>query len=198
MIRWLAGESKIKTSKGSSVTAMIRRERYDTGHTVHLRVEVTDARGQLTRYAHVSAALTGPDGKTRTLALHARYSNIGMYTRNFMPPAAGHYHLVFTALRHGKTLGTDSTDFYVIAPVGEMDKLAAEPRTLQRIASITRGSYSVLSGINALARRLKASITRQNQVQRTAFPLYNNKLFFLLFIVSLTTEWFLRRKWQLQ
>ncbi len=198
LIRWLAGESKIKTFKGSSVTAMIRRERYDTGHAVHLRVEVTDARGQLTRYAHVSAAVTGPSGKTRMLALHARYSNIGMYTRNFMPPAAGRYHLVFTALRHGKTLGTDSTDFYVIAAVGEMDKLAAEPQTLQRIASITRGSYSELSGINALGRRLKASISQENQVQRTEFPLYNNKLFFLLFITSLTSEWFLRRKWQLQ
>jgi len=198
LIRWLAGESKIKTLKGSSVTAMIRRERYDTGRNVHLRVEVTDARGQLTRYAHVSAVLTGPDGKPHTLPLHARYSNIGMYTRNYMPPVAGHYHLVFSAQRHGKTLGTDSTDFYVIAPVGEMNKLAAEPQMLQRIASITRGSYSELSGINALARRLQASITAENQVQRTAFPLYNNNLFFLLFVASLTTEWFLRRKWQLQ
>ena len=198
LIRWLAGESKIKTSKGSSVTAMIRRERYDTGHMVHLRVEVTDARGQLTRYAHVSAVMTGPDGKARVVALHARYSNIGMYTRNFMPPVPGHYHLAFTALRHGKTLGTDSTDFYVIAAVGEMDKLAAEPQPLQRIASITRGSYSELSGINALGRRLKASISHENQVQRTSFPLYNNKLFFVLFIASLTLEWFLRRKWQLQ
>ena len=198
LIRWLAGESKIKTSKGASVTAMIRRERYDTGRTVRLRVEVTDARGQLTRYAHVSAALTGPDGKVRVLPMHARYSNIGMYTRNMTPPAPGHYHVVFTARRHGKTLGTDSTDFYVIASMGEMDKLAAEPDVLERIASITRGSYSELSGMNALARRLKASITTADQVQRTAFPLYNNKLFFLLFIASLTIEWFLRRKWQLQ
>jgi uncharacterized membrane protein len=198
LIRWLAGESKIKTSKGSSVTAMIRRERYDTGRNVHLRVEVTDTRGQLTRYAQVSAAMTGPDGTTRVLPLHARYSNIGMYTRNFMPPVSGRYHVVFTAARHGKKLGTDSTDFDVSAPVGEMDKLAAEPQILERIASITRGSYSELSGINALARRLKASISADNQVRRTAFPLYDNKLFFILFVASLTLEWFLRRKWQLQ
>ena len=198
LIRWLAGESKIKTAKGSSVTAMIRRERYDTGRTVHLRVEVTDARGQLTRYARVYAAMTGPNGKTRQVNLHARYNNVGMYTGNFMPPVAGHYHVVFTALRHHKTLGSDSTDFYVIAPVGEMDKLAAEPRTLQRIASITRGSYSELSGISALARRLQASVSANHQVQQSTFPLYNNKLFFLLFVASLTAEWLLRRKWQLQ
>ncbi|MGC9258773.1 MAG: glutamine amidotransferase [Phycisphaerae bacterium] len=198
LIRWLAGESKVKTAQGPSVTAMIRREHYDTGRQVRLRVEVTDTRGQLTRYAHVSAAMTGPDGKTRIFSMHARYSNIGMYTRNFMPPTAGLYQVVFTALRHGKILGSDHTEFSVIAPIGEMDKLAAEPRILQRIASITRGSYSELSGINALARRLQASIIAQNQAQRTAFPLYNNGLFFLLFVAALTVEWFLRRKWQLQ
>ncbi len=198
LIQWLAGESKVKTAQGPSVTAMIRRERYDTGHLVPLRVEVTNSHGQLTRYAQVSAAITGPDGKTRVVAMHARYSNVGMYTRNFMPPATGLYHLVFTALRHGQTLGSDHTEFSVIAPIGEMDKLAAEPRILQRIASLTRGSYSELSGINALARRLRASITAQNQVRRTEFPLYNNILFFLLFVVALTWEWFLRRKWRLQ
>ncbi len=198
LIRWLAGESKIKTASGASVTAMIRRMRYDTGSSVHLRVEVTDASGQLTRYAKVSAAITAPGGKSRVIAMHPQSSSMGMYTGNYLPPAAGNYHLVFSATLHGKSLGTDHTDFSVMAPVGEMDKLAAEPAVLQRIAALTHGSYSELSGISALARRLQASVPTENQVQRTEFPLYNSKLFFLLFITTITVEWLLRRKWQLQ
>ncbi len=198
LVEWLAGQSKTKTSNGPSVTAMIRKQRYQSSESVRLRVAVTDMHGQSTRYADVHALITDAAGKTRTVRLHAEARQPGMYKRRIMPHGLGKYHVVFTADMHGHTLGQDTSDFYVISPSGEMDKLAAEPAILQRIARLTGGSYAELAGINALARRIQAAQPRESKIQRTAYPLYNNKVFFLLFIAALSCEWFLRRKWQLQ
>ena len=198
LIRWLAGESKIKTASGPSVTAMIRRQRYRPGQVVHLRAQVTDMSGQSTRLAHTLVIETLPDGKTRTLHMHAERESIGMYKRNIRPELAGKYTLVFTAKKGGKLLGTDKTEIVIIPPQTEMSRLAAEPKVLQRIARLTGGTYSRLDSIGALGRRLNASLPKQNQIRRASFPLYNNPLFFLLFVAAISVKWLLRRKWQLQ
>ena len=177
---------------------MIRKERYKPDRTVRLRVAITDMHGQSTRYAHVHALITNATGHTRTVRLYAESRDPGMYKRNIMPHGLGKYHVVFSATMHGHALGQDSSDFYVTSPGGEMDKLAAEPAVLQRIARLTGGSYAQLAGIHALARRIQAAEPKGSKLQRTSFPLYDNKAFFLLFLAALSCEWFLRRKWQLQ
>jgi hypothetical protein len=198
LIRWLAGESKIKTASGPSVTAMIRRQRYRPGQVVRLRAQVTDMSGQSTRFAHTTVVETLPDGKSRTLHMHAERRNIGMYKRNISPTLAGKYVLLFTARKGGKLLGTDKTEIYVIPPQTEMTKLAAEPKILERIARLTGGTYSRIDSISALGRQLNASLPPQNQIRRASLPLYNNSICFLLFVAAISGEWLLRRKWQLQ
>lgn len=198
LIRWLAGQSKIKTASGPSVTALIRRQRYRPGQVVRLRAQVTDMSGQSTRFAQTKVIEALPDGRSRTLTMNPQRHDIGMYKRNIRPVLPGKYTLTFSATRHGKLLGTDKTDILVIPPDTEMTKLAAEPAVLQRIARLTGGTYGELNSIGALGRRLNASLPKQNQIRRVSIPLYNNSLCFILFIVSITTEWVLRRKWQLQ
>ncbi|HTV47420.1 MAG TPA: hypothetical protein VMG59_03145 [Phycisphaerae bacterium] len=198
LIRWVADQSSIKTAQGPSVLAMLRRERFDPGEPVDLQAEVTDEHGQLTQYASAWADITGPDSRTQRIQLYASDTSTGMYENNFTPAAPGKYHATFSAVHNGQKLGEDMSDFYVAPPVSEMDNLAADPKTLQEIASRTGGSYSELADIPLLARRLQAALPPENQVKRTSLPLYQDKLFFLLFVAALTVEWFLRRKWQLQ
>ncbi len=198
LIRWLAGQSKIKTASGPSVTALIRRQRYRPGQVVRLRAQVTDMSGQSTRFAHTKVVEALPDGKSRTLSMNPRRHNIGMYQRNIRPTLPGKYLLTFSATKGGKSLGVDKTDIFIIPPQTEMTKLAAEPAVLQRIARLTGGTYSKLNSLGALGRRLNASLPKQNQIRRVSMPLYNNSLCFILFIAAITTEWVLRRKWQLQ
>ena len=198
LVRWLAGESKVKTAHGPSVTAMIRRERYESGQPVRLKMAVTDMQGQSTAYAHGFADITYPNGKARKLRMHASHAAPGNYKRNIMPALPGKYHVVFTAYKGGQKLGTDSSDFYVIAPIGEMDKLAAEPRILRRIAAETGGAFSELGGISSMERRILAAQPSRDRVQRSSLPLYNDSMFFILFVAGITAEWMLRRKWQLQ
>jgi hypothetical protein len=198
LIRWLAGQSKIKTASGPSVTALIRRQRYRPGQVVRLRAQVTDMSGQSTRFAHTKVVETLPDGKSRSLFMNPQRHNIGMYKRNIRPTLPGKYTLTFSATKGGKLLGTDKTDIYVMPPQTEMTKLAAEPAILKRIARLTGGTFSELDSIGALGRRLNASLPRQNQIRRVSVPLYDNTLCFVLFITAISAEWLLRRKWQLQ
>ncbi len=198
LIRWLAGESKVKTAAGPSVTALLRRQRYQPRQIVRLRAQVTDMSGQSTRYAHTQVTEEMPDGKIRTLRLNADHRNIGMYHRNIRPRLPGKYRLVFSARKGGKLLGTDKTNFYIMAPQTEMTKLAAEPVILRRIARLTGGTFSEIDGVGALGRRLNASLPKANQIRRMSVPLYSNPICFILFVLAISAEWFLRRKWQLQ
>ena len=198
LVRWLAGQSKMKTPGGAGVTALLRRLRYKSGQTVHLRASVTDAQGQSTAYAQVTAVINGPGGsRPRRIRLHTSQP-VGTYLARYRPEGAGHYHVIFTAYQHGRKLGHATSDFYVITPFDEMEKLAAEPAELQKIAGLTGGGFGKISDIGALARRIRAAAPAPERVERSSLALYDNKWFFILFVAALTGEWFLRRKWRLR
>jgi uncharacterized membrane protein len=197
-VRWLAGQSDLKRATAASVVAMLPRDRFVPGDSVPLRAEVTDTDGQSTAYANVQAVVTGPDGKSQTVALAAVENDLGLYGGAMKPHAAGTYSVKFTASKDGKSLGNDTTTFAVTPPASEMETLAARPATLQEIAQQTGGTYSEIGGIDALADRLIAALPPRDVAQRKTVALYSPRWFFGLFVLTLTAEWLLRRRWSLQ
>jgi hypothetical protein len=213
MIRWLATEENLEKKTGASVTAMLAKERFESGEKVPLRAAVTDTQGQATNFASVWADITSPDGKTLRVPMPALDAGeqgggnggngegdgqIGLYQAVHIPTMAGTYKVVFGAAKEKIDLGKDETSFLVMAAAGERDILAAEPRTLEAISRATGGTSLDLPGLDALADRLLAAAPHANTAEATAIPLYHPRGFFLLFIACIATEWFLRRRWQLQ
>ena len=123
---------------------------------------------------------------------------VGMYEATCKPTMAGTYKVAFSATKDSASLGKDQTNFTVMPAAGERDVLAAQPRTLEAIARATGGTSIDLPAIAALADRLLAAAPQTALTTRTIIPLYNQRWFFLAFIAFLATEWFLRRRWQLQ
>lgn len=198
MVRWLAGQEDLQKKSGASVTPMIPKERYESGEPVTLRAAVTDKEGQSTAFANVYADIQGPDKKSTRVALVAIKDQIGVYEATYQPQLAGDFGVNFGAAKDGGDLGKAESTFKVMQSAGEMEILAAKPGTLQEIAQITGGDQTDLSAISALADRLADRAGGTAVASRTTFRLYENRSFFLFFIVALTAEWFLRRKWQLQ
>jgi hypothetical protein len=201
MVRWLASDENLQKKSGPSVTAMLAKERYEAGEPVTLRAAVTDKDGQSTMYASPAwADITGPDGKTAHVPLAARQDpgRIGIYEAVYQPKMSGQHKVVFGASKDGAELGKDESSFLVLSAAGEKDVLAAQPRTLEEISRTTGGSPVELAGVASLADRLLASLPPASVVTRTKTPLFNNRIFFFLFIAFFAGEWFLRRKWQLQ
>lgn len=205
LVRYLAGQEDLAKKSGPSVTAMIPKERYESGEKVTLRCAVTDAAGQSTAYAQVAAQITGPDGKSQTLTMAAVQDQIGVYECQADPPPVqpGTYNVLFKGLKDKIALGQDKSGFSIMQAAGEMDVLAANGENLQVLARTCGGgdgSYQELSGsaVRALADRLAQLIAPAGQASKTTFKLYHPRGLFFLFIAALGLEWFHRRKWQLQ
>ncbi len=198
MVRWLAGQEELQKKSGPSVQSLIAKERYESGEPVHLRAAVTDKEGQSTAYASVWADVKSPDGKSERVPMSAVPDQIGVYEAGYQPQLAGTFHVTFGASKDNIDLGKDDSEFSTMQAAGEMDKLASDPQTMHQIAQATGGSAVELSGINALADRLAANAPQSLEANQSSYRLYNNPVFFLLFILALSLEWFLRRKWQLQ
>ncbi len=198
MIRWLAGQEDLQKKTGSSVTPMIPKERYESGEPVTLRAAITDKEGQATAFATVFAEVQGPDKKNSRVALAAVKDQIGIYEAAYQPQVAGDFKVIFGAEKDKADLGKADSTFKVMQSAGEMEILAAKPGTLQEISRITGGDNADLSSVSALADRLADRAGGNAVAARTTLRLYDNRGFFIFFIIALTAEWFLRRKWQLQ
>jgi uncharacterized membrane protein len=210
LVRWLASQEDLEKKTGASVTAMLAKERFEGGDTVPLRAAVTDPQGQATNFAKAWADVTGPDGKTDRVAMGVRGDTgdgggggsggggMGMYEASHKPLMAGTYKVTFGATKDGADLGKDETTFTVLAAAGERDQLAAQPRTLETISRATGGTGVDLPAADALVDRLLAAAPRPPAAAATAVPLYHPRGLFLAFVACLTTEWLLRRRWQLQ
>ncbi len=205
MIRWLAAQESLEKKTGASVTAMLAKERFESGEPVPLRAAVTDKDGQATNYAKVWADISGPDGKTKRVDLTATGTqsggDMGIYDSPgsaYKPAMAGTYKVAFGASKDNADLGKDSTTFLVMPVAGERDVLAAQPRTLEIIAARTSGTAVDLAGLDALADRLLATAGPPPDATLSSLPLSQPRPFFLVFIGLIAVEWLLRRKWQLQ
>ncbi|MCL2646458.1 MAG: glutamine amidotransferase [Phycisphaerales bacterium] len=207
MVRWLASHEDLQKKTGPSVTAMLAKERYEAGEPVTLRAAVTDKEGQSTNYATVRAEVTGPDGKTSQVPLTAKSApgsasgssdTVGIYEAVYHPKMSATYTVTFKATKDKSDLGKDQTTLVVLAAASEKEVLAAQPQILQLISHTTHARHIELAAVTSLADTLAASLPPAAIATKTTFPLYHNRIFFFAFIACFATEWFLRRKWQLQ
>ncbi|HVT80364.1 MAG TPA: glutamine amidotransferase, partial [Phycisphaerae bacterium] len=204
IIRWLASEDNLEKKTGASVTAMLAKERFESGESVPLRAAVTDKEGQATAFAKTWADITSPDNRTTHVELLPKGNeagDIGIYVSSsnaYKPSMAGTYKVAFGASKDNGDLGKDLTSFFVLPAAGERDILAAQPRTLKLISDRTAGTAVDISAIDALADRILADLPPAPAASRLTVPLSYPRPYFAIFIVLLALEWFLRRQWQLQ
>jgi uncharacterized membrane protein len=199
LVRYLAGQEDLAKKTGPSVTAMIPKERYEADEKIVLRCAVTDAQGQSTAYAQVTAKIKGPDGKTASLPMAAVQDQVGVYECQTESRHPGSYQVIFQGRKDNVALGQDASGYNVLQAAGEMDVLAANGANLQMLAR-NGGTYQELSGnaVRALADRLAELVGPTAQASKMSIPLYHGRGLFFVFIAALGLEWFYRRKWQLQ
>jgi uncharacterized membrane protein len=204
MIRWLASQENLEKKTGASVTAMLAKERFESGEPVAFRAAVTDKDGQATQYAQAWADVISPDGKTTRIPLAPKGTEagqVGIYESQataYKPTMAGTHKVIFGATKDNADLGKDETNFLVMPAAGERDILAAQPRTLETIARLTNGTAVDLPAVEALADRLLAATPPPAAATTATIPLSRPRWFFGAFVGLIALEWLLRRKWQLQ
>jgi hypothetical protein len=141
--------------------------------------------------AHVTVR---PEGGGTPLEATLEPSGDGAYTGTLnLPP--GVHRLQASLVRGGRAVGRDSARVAVGQGGLEYEALAAEPATLERLASGSGGTAAPIEQSQRVLERLRrpnASRTRLAEVD-----LFHNPLLFALLIAALTVEWALRKRFHL-
>jgi len=195
MIRWLAGRSEA-VEAASGIVASLDKGYYEPEEPVRISATVRDKDGQGTNQAKVTVKIQNPAGRPEEVALSPEPGPAGHYGGTFDPKAAGNYEFTVEARLGELTLTAEKIAFEVGRPDLEFEKLDLDDKMLERIAADAKGRYVHITTADLLLSQLDRSQRKRNQyIER---PLYSAPLFWTLFVGILTTEWALRRKYQLR
>ena len=220
LVRWLAGSDVKDRGAGAGVEVIVDKTVFSIGESSRLRALVRDKKGDATKYAQVSLQLTqrnAPQPQKQTLPLTPIALRDGMYELMLANLKKGEWTAEVIATKDGAELGRQSVNFSVLPPADEMLKLAADPALMQQIATATGGyAYRLQQLPDLIDTLLRRGGPQQLVVQRTVplhnatramlatigvYPTWPTRLDLpmqtLLIVLLLTSEWVMRRRWQL-
>lgn len=195
MVRWLAGRSE-EVAPGAAVVASADKGYYQPGELIRLSAIVRDTRGEGTDKAAVHANVIGPAGRPERAVLAGIPGPGGHYAGDFEPQAPGTYEFEVEARVGDETVKAEKLAVEVGRPNLEFENLNLDERTLGRIAAETGGRYFHITTADRLTEEFDRSVrSRRVVVER---QLYWPPLFWTLFLGVITTEWVLRKRFQLR
>ncbi|MCS7305321.1 MAG: glutamine amidotransferase [Thermoguttaceae bacterium] len=195
VVRWLAGRSEeVKTE--ASITAATDKGYYEPEEPVRISAIVRDSRGEGARDAKVQAKIRGPGGRPDLVELTAIPGPAGHYSGTFEPKVPGPYEIDVEARLTDQTISAEKLKIEVGRPNLEFEKLDLDEKMLAQIAAHAKGRYMHITAADRLVDQLDTAVRkRQQQLQA---KLYWPPGFWALFVLVLTVEWILRRRFQLR
>jgi len=193
-VRWLAGRSEEVASE-AGISAATDKAYYEPESEVAITATVRGKEGEAGGGARVVATIRGPEIDTQ-LNMTAEAGPAGNFRLVYEPPISGAYEIEVQATLDGESLEAEKLVINVGRPNLEFDKLDLDEKMLIAIANQTGGRY----GHYTTADRLIARLNRQRRQREVTLevPLFWPPAFWLCFVGVLTTEWLLRRRYQLR
>jgi hypothetical protein len=195
MVRWLAGRAETLAVQ-AGIDASADKTVYQPGDTIHLAAVVRNRDGQGADNAKVEAAVKEPLGDAEHVALSAVPGPSGHYSGAFEPRLGGRYEIVVAARLGELALNSEKIYVEVGRPNLEFERLDLDEKTLAAIAAGTGGRYASLSAADHFIDQLSRNKHKKTVIVER--QLYWPPAVWTLFVVVLTAEWILRRKYQLR
>lgn len=196
MVRWLAGRSE-EVKKEASVAASTDKGYYEPEEVIRIAAVVRDSEGEGDNKAKVEAKIRGPGGRPDLAQLSSVPGPAGHYSGTFEPTVAGSYEIEVTAQIGEKAVTCqEKLKIEVGRPNLEFEKLDLDEKTLSKIAAEARGRYVHITTSDHLIDQLDSTVRKREVDLQT--KLYWPPIFWLLFVGVVTTEWVLRRRFQLR
>ncbi len=133
------------------------------------------------------------NGETVTLPVSESIADAGTYTAVFEATEAGLHRITLTARdADGEDVGR--LDAAVLARTDHLEFLSARynPNFLRRLAAHTGGQFFALDELHQLAEQIPW--TDRAHARWDRFPLWHRPPFYMLLVLLLCAEWYLRRK----
>ena len=134
-----------------------------------------------------------PNGGTIRLPISESIAEVGAYSAIFEATEAGLHRVRLTA-RDADGADVGQLDAAVLARPDHLEFLSARynPDFLQRLSAHTGGKFVALDALDELAEQIP--YTDQAHARLDRFPLWHFPPFYILLVLLLCVEWYLRRK----
>ena len=160
------------------------------GEEIKILVTVLDEFYQYEESAAVALSVIDPNGKTQTFN-NLIYSGNGVYELLLPAELAGRYIFNASVEKGSKLLGLASNFATVNAATSEDYDIFQNEKLLKELAAASSGAYCDSGNIGDFVLKLKSS--QIESISQTKAPVYDSPLFFVVIIVFLAIEWYLRR-----
>jgi len=186
ILRWVVSSSP------DPVMLMTDKDTYLPGEAVTLTAEVADKAFNRMNNARVIGKITDPAGNMETIAFDWTGSEDGAYQTQLSAGAEGIYQLEVEATQGTETLGLYRTAFQVKDRPVEYYDAALDARLLENMAAQTGGRYYPLSRIGDIPEDAQYVDSPSSFIEQK--ELWDVPFLFLLLCLTLSGEWFWRKK----
>jgi uncharacterized membrane protein len=195
-IRFLASRESA-VLKEAGISAAVNKAYFEPQETVAITATVKNAEGEGTEKATVEGIAVRPDGKEDKIKLEPVAGTPGKYSGNYEPNSIGQHGIKVAAKIDALQLTAPEK---IIIDVGrpnmEFDRLDLNEDLMTKIADVSGGRYAHITTADFIIDQLNRDVTKRNVVEQV--PLAPPFMFWLVFVVLLTIEWVLRRKYHLR
>jgi hypothetical protein len=196
VILWLARKDEVGDG---NVWVKLDSRRFERGSRVIFIAGARSAQGEELLDAKLTAEVTTPAGTKQTVPLIRQGERlVGAFDGARQP---GDYAINITAVDSGgASLGSARARFLVFEQDLELDNAVADPSLLASLSAMTSSvggkSLAPEELPKLLADIAAAPLEMEIESQEKITP-WDTWPFFLLFVVTISTEWYLRKKWGL-
>jgi hypothetical protein len=180
-----------KPPSGQLAELSTDRDEYRQGEEVGLRVRFLDDRLAPPQDNGVTVVLAVQSGQRRSLILHRRAAERGIFETALGDLPSGTYR---ASLAVPSLPGEPPAhQFSILAPPGELVRTEMDAAQLREAAEISGGKFYTFATIGSLL----SDLPRGRQVRIESLPpvpIWNAPLIALIFVLLLTAEWLLRKR----
>jgi hypothetical protein len=192
IVLWLA--KKDQAQEGSVWVKLVER-RLAPSDRVEFSVGAQDPAGEAIKDAEFKAEIVLPDGARRQVPLVRQENQVTGSFRQTQTP--GDYAVEVKASQKDKDLGTARARFLVFQQDLELDNASADAATLEGLSAMTGGQSLAPEQLPELINRLIEQTSTLEIQQETKKTFWDSWLFFLMLILLLSLDWYLRKSWGL-
>jgi uncharacterized membrane protein len=190
-IRWVAlGRLK---SGDRRVQLDAQRARYNLDERVTLEARVLDEDFRPSEKPSIDVRVSDAEGRPTEIKLELLPERPGLYRGSFEVERTGIHSAWIEA--QGQRLA--STDFEIVLPSRENADPAPDPATLQGLAAMTKGRMVDLAHVEDLEAEFPGKEERREPISSELEDAWDHWGTLLLALVLLSTEWILRKRWEL-
>lgn len=186
-LRWLLGDEEEER-----ISLSLDRERHEVGEEIKIKAAFFDEYHQPLSGAAFKGLLFDEKGRQKIIE-GFKETGQGEYQMGFSLDEPGKYRLRIEAAYKGRMAGQKEAPLFVSPPLLELKSLSPQNKWLEALSQKSGGRYLPLE--KALKKEVvKEGLLKKAKPKYKEIRLTRHFLFFLLMVVLLTGEWYLRRR----